>query len=286
MNDNLVLEMGIVDKDNVMLLARIAEQSEQYDDMIDILKPYFELKSVEEDLSSEERNLLQVAYKNAVGLRRIAWRAAKKASITNKFAPYNEHIVEYMTRLENELVNICKDLLNLIAKHLMPRAKRTQNIEAIVYFLKLQGDYFRYVAEVSEGERHEKGVERCLKCYNEGIEQAEQMQPGDPTRLSLQLNFSIFCYESLKEQDQALEMATQAIEEAEENMGEIERSKQSESQTIKQFLKENVTQWKQKMKDTGDNSKRNLFSQNDSDAQFIEQEPLSDEDDDDDDEEY
>ena len=68
-------------------------------------------------------------------------------------------------------------------------------------------------------------------------------------------------------------------------MGEIDRSKQSESQTIKQFLKENVTQWKQKMKDTGDNSKRNLFSQNDSDAQFIEQEPLSDEDDDDDDDE-
>ena len=33
------------------------------------------------------------------------------------------------------------------------------------------------------------------------------MQPGDPTRLSLQLNFSIFCYESLKEQEQALEMA-------------------------------------------------------------------------------
>ena len=55
-------------------------------------------------------------------------------------------------------------------------------------------------------------------------------------------------------------MANQAIEEAEENLGEIERSKQSESQTIMQFLKENVSQWKQKMKDTGENSKRNLFS--------------------------
>ena len=75
-----------------------------------------------------------------------------------------------MARLENECVEICKDLLNLIAKHLMPRAKRTNNTEAVVYFLKLQGDYFRYVAEVSDGERHEKGVERCLKCYNAGIE--------------------------------------------------------------------------------------------------------------------
>ena len=105
-----------------------------------------------------------------MGLRRIAWRAAKKANGTAKFSPYHEHIGEYLTRLENECVEICKDLLNLITKHLMPRAKRTQNIEAIVYFLKLQGDYFRYVAEVSEGDRHEKGVERCLKCYNEGIE--------------------------------------------------------------------------------------------------------------------
>ena len=175
MNDRLVSEMGIRDKDNVMLLARIAEQSEQYDDMIELLKPYFETKPIDEDMSSEERNLLQVAYKNAVGLRRIAWRAAKKASTTNKFSPYHEPINEYIARLENECVEICKDLLNLIAKHLMPRAKRQNNIEAIVYFLKLQGDYFRYVAEVSEGERHEKGVERCLKCYNDGIEQAEQM---------------------------------------------------------------------------------------------------------------
>jgi F0F1-type ATP synthase membrane subunit b/b' len=56
----------------------------------------------------------------------------------------------------------------------------------------------------------------------------------------LQLNFSIFCYEWIEEQEQALEMANQAIEEAEEHMDDIEKSKQSESQTILQFLKENV----------------------------------------------
>jgi len=75
-----------------------------------------------------------------------------------------------MKKLEEECVELCKDLLNLITKHLMPRAKKFHNLEAIVYYLKLQGDYFRYVAEVSDGDRHNKGVERCLKCYNEGIE--------------------------------------------------------------------------------------------------------------------
>jgi len=129
----------------------------------------------------------------------------------------------------------------LINKHLYPHAKKNKNTEAMVYFLKVQGDYFRYVAEVSTGERHEKGIERCLKQYNEGIELAEQLQPGDPTRLSIQLNFSIFCFECLDEQDQAIEMANQAIEEAEEHMDTVDKSKQSESATVLQFLRENVT---------------------------------------------
>ena len=63
----------------MLLLARIAEQSEQYNDMIDILKPYFERIKITDEITTEERNLLSVAYKNAVGLKRIAWRAAKKA---------------------------------------------------------------------------------------------------------------------------------------------------------------------------------------------------------------
>ena len=98
--------------------------------MIDILKPYFESKPGNEDLTIDERNLLQVAYKNAVGLRRIAWRAVKKASKTNKFASYQDHSVNYMKDLEEETVELCKDMLNLITKHLLPRAKRAANFES------------------------------------------------------------------------------------------------------------------------------------------------------------
>jgi 14-3-3 protein epsilon len=74
-----VKSMRLSEREDVLLVARIAEQAEQYNDMIDILKPYFETKDPKEELTTEERNLLSVAYKNAVGLRRIAWRAAKKA---------------------------------------------------------------------------------------------------------------------------------------------------------------------------------------------------------------
>ena len=188
-------QLTVSNTDDVMLLARIAEQAEQYDDMIDILKPFFEKK--EEDLNTEERNILCLAYKNAVGMRRIAWRAASAVSKIAKYKNYTKDTYNYQKKLEEELVNMCKDMLNLISKHLMPKAKKAKKTESEVFYLKLQGDYFRYVAEVGEGERLEKATERALDSYNKAIENAEELSPADPTRLSLLLNFSVFCYENI-----------------------------------------------------------------------------------------
>jgi hypothetical protein len=96
--------------------------------MIALLKPYVENK-VNEDLDFEERNILSVAYKNAVGMRRIAWRAIKKASTYYK--KYSPFINEYMNTIEEECVEICKDMLNLIQKHLLPKAKKySQDVES------------------------------------------------------------------------------------------------------------------------------------------------------------
>jgi len=161
----------IPNSDDVILLARIAEQSEQYDDMVDILKPHFESK--EADLTSEERNILCLAYKNAVGMRRIAWRAAVGAFKIPKYKNFGNEVQKYVKKLEEELVGMCKDMLNLVAKYLLPKAKKAGKVESEVFFLKLQGDYFRYVAEVGEGERLEKATERALDSYNKAIEKAD-----------------------------------------------------------------------------------------------------------------
>lgn len=98
--------------DDIIVLARLAEQSEQYEDMIDILKPYIEKK--EGDLSVEERNILCVAYKNAIGLRRIAWKSTTEALKIKKYKQFKKEVTAYSTKLEEELVNMCKDMLNLI----------------------------------------------------------------------------------------------------------------------------------------------------------------------------
>ena len=96
--------------------------------MIALLKPYVENKQ-NEDLDFEERNILSVAYKNAVGMRRIAWRAVKKSQ--QYYKKYQPIIKEYLNKLEEESVEICNDMLNLIQKHLLPKAKKySEDVES------------------------------------------------------------------------------------------------------------------------------------------------------------
>lgn len=197
--------------------------------MIELLKPYVIAKD-DEDLDFEERNILSVAYKNAVGLRRIAWRAVKKASTMYKDPAYSEQIKQYLRRLEDECVEICKDMLSLITKHLLPRAKEfSEDIENQVYYLKLQADYFRYVAEVgSSTDRVDKAKTRALSSYQKAMDLASELSHADPIRLSLLLNLSVYKFEMSSSEDgaaaikaareEAINMAKTGIQKAEDEL--------------------------------------------------------------------
>ena len=58
--------------DDYVYMAKLAEQAERYDEMVEYMKTV--ASSTNQDLSLEERNLLSVAYKNVVGARRASLR--------------------------------------------------------------------------------------------------------------------------------------------------------------------------------------------------------------------
>ena len=83
-------------------------------------------------LNSEERNLLSVAYKNVVGARRASLRII--GSIASKEEAKGESekkalIDSYKVKVEEELNNICQDILNLLdnsQRHLANAAEELQ----------------------------------------------------------------------------------------------------------------------------------------------------------------
>ena len=65
--------MAVPDRDAILYSAKLAEQAERYNDVVDEMKRIAQLTG-EQELSIEERNLLSVGYKNLVGARRASWR--------------------------------------------------------------------------------------------------------------------------------------------------------------------------------------------------------------------
>ena len=58
--------------DENIFLARVAEQAERFDDMVTYLEKVLEVKGAE--VSSDERNLISVAFKNLISSKRAACR--------------------------------------------------------------------------------------------------------------------------------------------------------------------------------------------------------------------
>ena len=99
----------------LLVLAKYAEQGERYEDLAEYMK---QLSLQSEEMETEERNLLSVAYKNVVGSRRTALRIL--GSIKEKEEKRDpdgfklQTVNEYRLRLEGELDAICFELLDQV----------------------------------------------------------------------------------------------------------------------------------------------------------------------------
>ena len=60
-----------MEREALLLLAKVALHAERYDDMVDFMKQVVDQGT----LSAEERSWLSSAYKNSIGTRRASWRA-------------------------------------------------------------------------------------------------------------------------------------------------------------------------------------------------------------------
>ncbi|XP_043935114.1 14-3-3 protein theta [Protopterus annectens] len=228
--------------------AKLAEQAERYDDMAKLMKA---VTQVGVELSNEERNLLSVAYKNVVGARRSSWRVL--ASIEQKTEGCEkkaEQAKAYKETVENELKDICGEVLNLLDSHLIP--KSTQD-ESKVFYLKMKGDYYRYLAEVANEETKKTSVENSQKAYQEAFDiSTNNMQPTHPIRLGLALNFSVFYYEILNSPDKACHLAKQAFDDAIAELDTLNEDSYKDSTLIMQLLRDNLTLWTSENADEGD----------------------------------
>ncbi len=227
------------DKDRLVYGAKLAEQAERFDDMKEKMKLRSEMP---EKLTTEERNLLSVAYKNIIGARRSAWRVISSIESKDTSVDYKKEVsAEYKTKIENELDQTSDEVIGIIDICL---EKAELMAEEKVFYNKMKGDYYRYKAEYKTATEKSEVGEKAREAYEKSLQNAEaELKSTHPIRLGLALNFSVFYYEILQQPDKACEMAKKAFDNAIQELDSLEEDCYKDSTLIMQLLRDNLTLW-------------------------------------------
>jgi len=246
-----------------LVLADVANEAERYQDVVKYIKAIVE--SYGAQLTIEERNLLSVAYKNITNNLRNSWRNmglmekraqslrlndAKKLDRPPLSTRHLELIRGQRQKIERELTDACKDIVALLEKQLQPAARSG---EECVFYSKMKGDYYRYMAEFANEHDRERYGDSSLTAYKLAYKHAlATLDPIHPTRLGLALNFSVFYHDVKSSPERACHLAKSAFDDAVSCLSTHENGLDQlirDSLTILQLLKDDLILWSREIQD-------------------------------------
>eukprot|EP00828_Plagiopyla_frontata_P048199 TRINITY_DN9166_c0_g1_i2.p2 TRINITY_DN9166_c0_g1~~TRINITY_DN9166_c0_g1_i2.p2 ORF type:complete len:249 (+),score=32.82 TRINITY_DN9166_c0_g1_i2:163-909(+) len=231
-------------RENYLLLAKMAQQTERYFEMIEYIQKLIPSKT---DLSSEERSIVSAAYKSVVGNKRAELRvlcAIEQKEQRKGNDQHTSYIKNYKATIESELRTFCNEILGILENQLIPNSKPDSKI----FYLKMKGDYNRYLSEFLIDQEYNEVVEHGKQSYLEAEKLAlDYLPPTDPVRLGLYLNMSVFYYEILQQPDEAIRMANQAFDEAISSIDNVNEENYKDCTLIMQLLRDNLTLWSSDM---------------------------------------
>jgi len=219
------------DRASLVYLIQTAEAAERYEDMCAFLRL---LVLQGHDLTNEERNYLSIAYKNVVTALRSSWR-----TLNSPEGKFDELLGDYKKQIEKELETKCKDALDLIENYLLK--KHTSSYANQVSYSKMAGDYYRYESEFMPGKSLDQ---KSLTYYVQAMKLAElHLEPTDPIRLGVSLNYSVCLFEILHQKKKACDVAKAAFDKAIDKLDDLDESFYKDSTLIMQLLRDNLTLW-------------------------------------------
>merc|ERR1712100_68298 len=240
-----------LDRESALYMAKLAEQAERYDDMVKYMRRIVDLGIPANELSVEERNLLSVGYKNKMSVRRTAWRIVQqyleknKEDGNEKNVGYDENYSDYISQEVFKLIDEVRDDIVNVYVDGKNKCSGDDDAEVIVFFKKMEGDYNRYGAEITEtkADKRQKFQADAAKAYENAQEVAKNLPSTNPIRLGLALNFSVFHYEICDQKQEASTLAKEAFDTAIDHLDTLGDDEYKDSTLIMQLLKDNLTLW-------------------------------------------
>lgn len=140
----------------------------------------------------------------------------------------------YREKIDKELV--CQDELSLLDKYQIKNCQDSR-YESKVFYLNMKGDYYRYLAKVTTGEKRATFEESSEKTCSEAHKVSKgHTQPTHLIRLSLALNYCLFYYEIRNAIEQACHLAKTTFNSAIAKLDTLSGDSYRDSMLIMQLL--------------------------------------------------
>ena len=232
-------------------MALLAQQCCRYKEMFKYFQDLIKQREKEgksKDLSPQERELISYGFVSYINSQRHSLHICM-AFETKERKEYNSpilsNIIDYRKKLETELTDNIQDILNILDANLIKNSE--ENLSKI-YYLKLKGDFNRYICEYEKGHLRDKASNNGLKAYQDAINLTKNMNIMNKLLLGLALNYSIFNYEVVGERKNAMSIAEECLNKVNKEMPEFKMDKNDEDYYIIMDLidklKKNLKKWR------------------------------------------
>lgn len=230
------------EEEDLVFLCRLYHKQQRSTDAINCIKKLIYLKP---NLDSNERVIFQAIYKQVIDSLRTSlatinsyWEvecAAGQYDIAQFLQTKKEQICA-------KLIPLCKEAISVIDDTLIPN---TNDSQTLVFYYKLKGDFYRYVAEYSDETDSVDAANLGEEAYTAAFDNSRSLEVWDPVRLSLVLNAAVFKYEIRKNPDEAIELLETEVKNYNDYSKDLNDESNKEISDIIQLMKQNLSFWEQ-----------------------------------------
>ncbi|KAH9976028.1 14-3-3 domain-containing protein [Lactifluus volemus] len=231
-----------------LVLAKLAGQAERWDDVIKQLKSIISYS--DGHLTMEERNLLSIAYKHVMGTLLTSWRniegIEKQETVNGCVTQRKQALIRHQReKIENELADACRDLLNLLDRSLVPVVEPG---EERVFNYKMH----ETICRVRPTSRPRTISTTSIRAHKALYKHAfNTLPPWHPTRLGVALNFFVHFHDVHGSPDRACHLTNHAFDEVVGAMHATPEHTFRDSLMILQFLRDDIILWSAEMLQDG-----------------------------------
>ena len=207
--------------EKLLFLSNLAEQCGRYKDMVSYMEEI--VKSKNEDLSLDERNLLFNAYKGRIwsNYQVLVKLKAKDALGSRKGEDLSlNYIREYKSTVDKDSEELCYKINDFIDENVIPKSQSDES-KSLYYYHK--ATFWKFLFNYGNNNKKTEYSEKCLDNYYKALEFSKNLDFKTDTKLRIMYQLSYFLHEEIGKNEEGFKLAKEAYTKGKEALNNIDQ---------------------------------------------------------------